>query len=52
MEDTCETLTRLLQQALDDGNDALAAALETALAAAGCGTATADSGGTGRPDPK
>lgn len=47
--DTCETLNSLLEQALADGNDALAAALEAAIAAAGCGAVTADSGGTGRP---
>lgn len=52
MEDTCETLSRLLENARADGNEALAAALETAMLAAGCSTVTINSGGTGRPDPK
>lgn len=47
-ETTCETLARLLEEAGD--NETLAAALETAMQAAGCGV-TAESGGTGRPPP-
>lgn len=50
METQCETLARLREQAQVSGNEALAAALDTAFAAAGCGV-TAESGGTGRPPP-
>lgn len=46
----CERLQQLLDEARTIGNEALVAALEIALSAAGCGV-TANSGGGGSNQP-
>jgi hypothetical protein len=50
----CERLTELLARFEADGNEAAAEGIRAAMAAAGCGAATAedDSGGTGGGPPK